>query len=121
MIQTYLIIKLTVTLIFDALFPALHFGHVILETKYVQIVWDSLEMLGQRKILSQDVSRGLKTDVLIDIVSTLAIQLHMVKSIVSLAGLYTDDDAVRTLVYLYIVSDEVKSSIAGTAAITFVK
>ncbi|CAI2186902.1 10037_t:CDS:2 [Funneliformis geosporum] len=61
------------------------------------------------------VSRGLKTDVLIDIISTLAIQLHMVKSIASLAGLDTDDDAVRTLIYLCIVSDGVKSSISGTA------
>ncbi|CAG8511675.1 17679_t:CDS:10 [Funneliformis caledonium] len=61
------------------------------------------------------VSRGLKTDVLIDIISTLAIQLHMVKSIASLAGLDTADDAVRTLIYLCIVSDGVKSSIAETA------
>jgi len=62
-----------------------------------------------------NVSRGLKTDILIDIISTLTLQLHMVKSIASLAGLDTDDDVVRTLIYLCVVSDGIKSSIVETA------
>ncbi|CAB4404861.1 unnamed protein product [Rhizophagus irregularis] len=78
------------------------------------IFYNSLSA-GLSSAVISHVSKGLKIDVLIDIISTLALQLHMVKSIASLAGLDINDDAVRTLIYLCIVSDGIKSSITGTA------
>ncbi|KAG9285715.1 hypothetical protein G9A89_002282 [Geosiphon pyriformis] len=65
--------------------------------------------------LSKNSNIDFKTNILIDVMSTLAIQIHMVKSIASLAGLDTDDDAVRTMIYLCIASDSVKSLMAQAA------
>ncbi|CAG8541425.1 8952_t:CDS:1 [Cetraspora pellucida] len=56
----------------------------------------------------------MKFNILINIMSTVALQIHMVKSIASLANLDTNDDAVRTLIYLCIASDGVKNSMTET-------
>ncbi|CAG8439491.1 1798_t:CDS:1 [Ambispora gerdemannii] len=65
--------------------------------------------------VSKSAGIDTKTNILIDVMSALAIQVHMVKSIASLAGLDTNDDAVRTMVYLCVVADGAKSSTAQIA------
>ncbi|CAG8745028.1 17799_t:CDS:1, partial [Acaulospora morrowiae] len=65
--------------------------------------------------VSKNFGYEIKTNLLFDIISTLAIQIHMIKSIASLANLDTNDDAVRTLIYLCIASDGIKDSLARTA------
>ncbi|CAG8706392.1 16048_t:CDS:1 [Racocetra persica] len=64
--------------------------------------------------VSKDYGTDMKFNMLINIMSTVSIQIHMVKSIASLANLDTNDDAVRTLIYLCIASDGVKSSMTET-------
>ncbi|CAG8816052.1 34786_t:CDS:1 [Gigaspora margarita] len=63
---------------------------------------------------SKSLGVDMKVNILINIMSALAIQIHMVKSIAALANLDTDDDAVRTLIYLCIASDGVKNSMTET-------
>ncbi|CAG8470537.1 260_t:CDS:2 [Ambispora leptoticha] len=65
--------------------------------------------------VSKSTGIDAKTHVLVDVMSALAIQVHMVKSIASLAGLDTNDDAVRTMVYLCVASNSAKSSTAQIA------
>ncbi|RIB11741.1 hypothetical protein C2G38_2102860 [Gigaspora rosea] len=63
---------------------------------------------------SKSLGVDMKVNILINIMSALAIQIHMVKSIASLANLDTNDDAVRTLIYLCIASDGAKNSMTET-------
>lgn len=82
------------------------------------IFYNSLSAGLSSLVLSQ-VSKNfrfdLKTDLFVDVISTLAIQIHMVKSIASLGNLDINDDSIRTLIYLCIASDEIKGSITEKA------
>ncbi|CAG8720676.1 7767_t:CDS:1, partial [Scutellospora calospora] len=64
--------------------------------------------------ISENLEKDIKVKILINIMCTLAIQIHMVKSIASLANLDTNDDVVRVLIYLCIASDGVKNSMTET-------
>ncbi|RHZ75380.1 hypothetical protein Glove_214g38 [Diversispora epigaea] len=65
--------------------------------------------------VSKNFKFDFKTNLFVDVISTLAIQIHMVKSIASLGNLNVNDDSVRTLIYLCIASDEIKGSITEKA------
>ncbi|RUS21079.1 hypothetical protein BC937DRAFT_93715 [Endogone sp. FLAS-F59071] len=58
---------------------------------------------------------SLPTSLLANYVSTISIQLHMLQNLASAAGLNTDDDAVRTMIYLCLVADGATTSFGRAA------
>ncbi|CAG8524893.1 4853_t:CDS:1 [Acaulospora colombiana] len=82
------------------------------------IFYNSLSSGLSSSILTHDSKNfgfGKKTNVFVDTISTLSIQIHMIKSVASLANLDTNDDTVRTLVYLCIASNGIKNPLTKTA------
>ncbi|RUS32333.1 hypothetical protein BC938DRAFT_475694 [Jimgerdemannia flammicorona] len=58
---------------------------------------------------------ALPTPLLVNYVSTLSIQLHMLQSLAAAAHLDPSDDAVRTMIYLCLVADGASSSFGRAA------